>query len=115
MRRRYYPAVFVLLLLCSCRPEAAVIPDDPPYVNPNTGVVAGTIKTPGGGGIDGATVSLSPVSRTATTNASGAFEISNVAAGRYQIQSVKTGYQIAVDYITIKAVEVTLWDIIMLP
>jgi outer membrane receptor protein involved in Fe transport len=69
-----------------------------------TGSVSGTAKTAEGAPIPGALVTLAgPQTYTTTTDANGAFTISNVVPGVYQITVAHPGYQMAVNTIAVVA------------
>ena len=59
---------------------------------PTTGTITGWVKTTGGTGISGATVSTNTGGYTTTTNSSGVYTLSNVNAGTYNVTASKSGY-----------------------
>jgi hypothetical protein len=67
-------------------------PPPPPPPPPATGSIAGTVTAQGGGAISGATVTVDGTSHSATTNASGAYTISDVPEGTYSVTASASGY-----------------------
>jgi hypothetical protein len=66
----------------------AALPPPPPA----TGTISGTVTAQGGGAISGATVTVVGTSLSATTNASGAYTISDVPTGTYSVTASASGY-----------------------
>jgi len=64
-----------------------------------TASITGTVTDPGGGAVAGATVTAKDVARgtvsTATTNADGAFYITRIPVGTYDVRIEATGFQTA--------------------
>jgi|SwirhisoilCB2_FD_contig_121_357312_length_5410_multi_4_in_0_out_0_1 outer membrane receptor protein involved in Fe transport len=65
-----------------------------------TGSIVGTVVDPSGAAVQGATVTAKDLDRgtvrTTTTNDTGAFNISNVQVGRYEVKAEAKGFQTAV-------------------
>jgi hypothetical protein len=66
-----------------------------------TGSIVGTVLDPNGAAVTGATITARDLDRgtilTTTTNDEGAFNISGVPAGRYEVQAAAKGFQGAVN------------------
>ena len=61
-------------------------------INPNTGTIQGLVRNSSSVGIPGATVTTNTGGYTATTNSSGAYTISYVTPGSYNVTASKAGY-----------------------
>ncbi|HXU47525.1 MAG TPA: carboxypeptidase-like regulatory domain-containing protein, partial [Candidatus Binatia bacterium] len=76
----------VALLFCVSRIQA----------QSETGTLRGTITDPSGAAVVGATVTVTPSSGqpiTATSNATGAYDVRGLAPGQYQVTSNAPGFQ----------------------
>ncbi len=82
----------------------ALDPDNTPTPGSITGVVT---RADNGSPLAGASVSTVPATSTVTTNATGQFTITGVAAGSYQVIVTATGYISASSNVTVTAGQVT--------
>ncbi len=70
--------------------------------DPVFGNLDGTVTAAGGGALEGATVMLQGTSYSATTNASGFYEMIDVAVGSYTAECSATGYNTETEDVTIE-------------
>ena len=73
------------------------------WTSPTTGTISGWVRTTGGTGISGATVSTNTGGYTATTDSNGDYTLSNVNAGTYSVTASKYGYAPSSAAVTVTA------------
>jgi Carboxypeptidase regulatory-like domain len=89
----------VALLLAALLCLFAVAPSSLFAQSASTGTVAGTVTDPSGGGIAGATVTLTDtatnIARTDLTNENGRYFFANVVPSKYNVAVSKTGFRVS--------------------